>query len=423
MPAKGSGQSSWQQFNPLISQALNKLDTWIQKQDCADFHLGILRLENLAPIIFTYDKDIALNSTKSLEEILEKSLGKTSKVVRIGIEDFLFATKGADEEIYTAMQNINTTLLAHGNANVPPLFYLFNVGLAPYNKSNSIESALDNAYIGLYECRSSCHTFVVYDKDSTIIAQNKRAIIMAADFHKAIAENRIQLAFQPIVRSKDGTTESYEALLRIKTEDGKLISAGPYIEIAEKFSFIEEIDILVFDMVYNELLNDPEVILAVNVSTTAAILDRLLSHITSKLIGRPDIAKRLIIEITETSMHRDIHKIVDFVDTLKALGPRIAIDDFGAGYTSFIQLKLLNIDMIKIDGSFIKDLLNSPDSELFVVTLQNFAKAFALETVAEFVENGEIAKKLLELDIDFLQGFYFNRPLNYRPWIPNDEHA
>ena len=122
-----------------------------------------------------------------------------------------------------------------------------------------------------------------------------------------------------------------------------------------------------------------------------------------------------------SNMHKNLNKVIEFVDTVQSLGCQIAIDDFGAGYTSFTQLKLLNADIIKIDGIFIRDIVDNHDSRLFVKTLIDFAKAFCLQTVAEFVETGDIAKNLIDLGVDYLQGYYFGKALNYRPWVNGDK--
>jgi EAL domain-containing protein (putative c-di-GMP-specific phosphodiesterase class I) len=104
------------------------------------------------------------------------------------------------------------------------------------------------------------------------------------------------------------------------------------------------------------------------------------------------------------------------------MGIRIALDDFGSGYTSFRQLKALSVDMVKIDGVFIKDLAQSADNQFFVKTLLDFAQGFGLETVAEFVENGEITKILMEMGVDMMQGYYFGKPINHRAWLNEGEY-
>ncbi len=109
--------------------------------------------------------------------------------------------------------------------------------------------------------------------------------------------------------------------------------------------------------------------------------------------------------------------------SLQAQGCQVALDDFGSGYTSFRQLKALSVDMVKIDGAFVKDLVDNADNRFFVKTLLDFTRGFGLKSVAECVENGEIAKMLMELGVDYLQGYYFGKPMNYRKWLKEGENG
>jgi len=109
--------------------------------------------------------------------------------------------------------------------------------------------------------------------------------------------------------------------------------------------------------------------------------------------------------------------VLQFVDNIHSIGCAIALDDFGTGYTSFAQLKTLPIDMIKIDGSFVRDIVNNEESRFFVKTLIDFGKNFRLSTVAEFVENAQIAEILTNMGVDYMQGNYFSPAVNYRAWL------
>jgi len=145
-------------------------------------------------------------------------------------------------------------------------------------------------------------------------------------------------------------------------------------------------------------------------------------YATETLRNNPNIAKRLIVEITETAAQHDLRSTAYFVSALQAQGCRIALDDFGSGYTSFRQLKALDVDMVKIDGAFIKDITENPDNRFFVKTLLDFTQGFGLQSVAEYVEKGETAKTLMDMGIDFMQGYYFGKPENYRSWVKEGEY-
>ena len=125
---------------------------------------------------------------------------------------------------------------------------------------------------------------------------------------------------------------------------------------------------------------------------------------------------RMMVEITETAVHLDIKRTAYFVASLQSFGAMVALDDFGSGYTSFRQLKTLSVDIIKIDGVFVKDLVGNHDNMLFIKTMLDFTNGFGLKTVAEFVENGETAKLLMKLGVEYLQGYYFGFPERMEHW-------
>lgn len=254
-------------------------------------------------------------------------------------------------------------------------------------------------------------------------AERREEMGLANYLGQAVKENRIKLAYQPVIDSKTGLVAHYEALLRLFSEDGKISSAGMLIPIAERMGFMPMIDRLVLGKVLTELRNDQEVTLALNVSNLTTQDPAWLAQLKQTMEESPEIGSRLIVEITETAMHRDLKHMAYFCAEVQATGALIALDDFGSGYTSFRQLKSLSLDMVKIDGSFIRDLTDNADSRFFVKTLLDFTRGFGLISVAEFVENGEIAKMLMELGVDQLQGYYFGKPMNHRPWLKDGEYG
>ncbi|HAH08653.1 MAG TPA: GGDEF-domain containing protein, partial [Alphaproteobacteria bacterium] len=130
-----------------------------------------------------------------------------------------------------------------------------------------------------------------------------------------------------------------------------------------------------------------------------------------------DVAPRLIVELTETAALLDLEESVRFTARLRDIGAKVAIDDFGAGYTSFRNLQALRVDMVKIDGSFVKGLALSPDNLVFVRTLVDLARNFRLQTVAEWVSDQREADILCAMGVDFLQGFYLGKPDIAPEWL------
>lgn len=226
----------------------------------------------------------------------------------------------------------------------------------------------------------------------------------------ALNENRLCLAYQPIVEASSGRERLYECLLRMCTPDGGMIAAAQFIPVVERLGLMRAIDRHALQLVLNDLTRHPEISLAVNISGLTAADRSWLRTLTAGLKGRADLARRLVIEITETAAMHDIEEIARFVSVVRELGCKVAVDDFGAGYTSFRHLKSLTVDVVKIDGSFVKGIGDSDHNQLFLRNLLGLAHAFGLETVAECVETAEDAEFLAREGVDLLQGFHFGAP-------------
>jgi EAL domain-containing protein (putative c-di-GMP-specific phosphodiesterase class I) len=128
------------------------------------------------------------------------------------------------------------------------------------------------------------------------------------------------------------------------------------------------------------------------------------------------VARRIIVELTETAALHHFEENARFVSQLREMGCRVAIDDFGAGYTSFRNLQMLRVDMVKIDGAYVRDLSASPENQIFVRTLVDLAKNFNLKTVAEWVGSAEDAQMLESFGVDYFQGFHFGEPQLKPDW-------
>jgi EAL domain-containing protein (putative c-di-GMP-specific phosphodiesterase class I) len=154
----------------------------------------------------------------------------------------------------------------------------------------------------------------------------------------------------------------------------------------------------------------------VNVSGTAASDPAWLQDFVDYVRGEKEVAGRLIVELTETAALHHFEENARFVSQLRELGVRVAIDDFGAGYTSFRNLQMLHVDTVKIDGSYVQDLSRSPENQVFVRTLVDLARSFNIKTVAEWVGSDQDAALLQSFGVDYFQGFHFGEPALEPVW-------
>ena len=265
--------------------------------------------------------------------------------------------------------------------------------------------ALDRAKMKRFDC------FMPYEPTLSRETTRRRSIAIADDVLSALEDERMLLVLQPIISAATGEAEHYECLLRMRKLDGELVSAGEFMAVAEQLGLSRHIDRRTLELAIALLKKHAELRLALNVSGLTVADHEWIVALQKLTGGKASLTSRLTIEITETAVIHDLDQIVIFVDTLRELGCRVAIDDFGAGYTSFKNLKVLNVDMVKIDGSFVKDLADDSSGEVFIRTMIEIAQTFGMETVAEWVGNQETADFLKNAGITFLQGFHYGMPL------------
>ena len=252
--------------------------------------------------------------------------------------------------------------------------------------------------------------YVVYQLTEMQRQNLRQDMSIAKEVQEALMDDRLVLAFQPIVDCQTAQPRYHECLLRMKRADGSILPAGLFVPVVEQLGLMRQIDRQTLDLAIAELERDAHVRLTLNISGMTAGDQAWLRKLVGMLRGRPDIATRLTIEITETVVLQDLDESARFVSAIRDLGCGVALDDFGAGYTSFRNLQALAVDMVKIDGAFIKDLADRPDNQLFIRTLLGLAKGFGLDTVAECVETEAEAEILRQQDVTFLQGYLYGKP-------------
>jgi EAL domain-containing protein (putative c-di-GMP-specific phosphodiesterase class I) len=245
----------------------------------------------------------------------------------------------------------------------------------------------------------------------------RRSLSIGEEVQKALREERVMFAFQPVVAAETGEVDYYECLLRMRNKDGRIVAAGEFVPVLEQLGFIRLIDRYVLDKAIAELSDHPGVRLGFNISGLTAADRPWLRALTSQLRNRPEVASRVVIEITETAALYDLEESARFVAALRETGCRVALDDFGAGHTSLRHLQTLAVDTIKIDGSFVRNLGASPDNQVFLRHLLGLAKGFGFHTVAEGVESAAEAAILRHEGIGYMQGYYYGRPALDRPWL------
>jgi len=237
----------------------------------------------------------------------------------------------------------------------------------------------------------------------------------------ALNERRIVTAFEPVVEARSRQPAFYECLVRMEQADGQALLAPDIVPVAERLGLIRLVDHRVLELAVAELAASPNVRLSLNISPDTTMDPDWWTGIESLMQAYPGAGERLIVEITETVAIQDIDDVRDFVTRLKNFGSQIAIDDFGAGYTSFRNLRKLGVDIVKIDGAFVQNIARSADDRAFVHTLIDLANRLQIKTVAEWVQDEEAAVMLREWGCDYIQGRLIGLASPERPWAAQAE--
>lgn len=227
----------------------------------------------------------------------------------------------------------------------------------------------------------------------------------------AIRSGRATMALQPVVAAdQSGRVMFREALIRVQGPDGKPMAAGQFMPALDRLGLTEEADIAVLKLAFEELRRDETTRISVNLSGASLARNKWLAAFEDEAHRSPDCAERIIIEVTEEAALNDAVAATGLFALLRARGATLALDDFGAGRTSFSQLRDFRFDMVKIDGGYIKGIDASPDNQMLVAALRDISRQFDMAVVAEFVETAEEARTLRKLGVDGLQGYLFGRP-------------
>jgi diguanylate cyclase (GGDEF)-like protein len=259
--------------------------------------------------------------------------------------------------------------------------------------------------------------FTMYRNSPQREGARLRLMSMADEIAAALKDKRLVFAYQPIVNARTREATEYECLLRMVREDGSIVAAGQFIPAAEQLGLVRLVDRYALEMAVATLYAHRDVTLSVNVSGTTSCDIAWLQSFVDYVRENVSIADRLVIELTETAALNHFEENAQFVSQLREVGCRVAIDDFGAGYTSFRNLQMLRLDTVKIDGTYIAGLVNSPENQIFVRTLVGLAKSFNLKTTAEWVGTEEEAVLLESFGVDSFQGYYFGEPALKPEWM------
>jgi EAL domain-containing protein (putative c-di-GMP-specific phosphodiesterase class I) len=294
------------------------------------------------------------------------------------------------------------------------------MALVPISSEKSVSERLGTADVSLSAAkdggRGRIHEYRPHD--STVIRRHDE-MHWVLQLEDALRSDRFQLHFQPIMPLQDESDEGlhYEVLLRVIDESGEVMSPAELLNAAEQFDMATRVDTWVVNAVFDWLLKHPDHIeqlslCSINLSGASIGDSGFLIFLKEKLQVSEIPLEKIGFEVTENAAIKNMLKARDFINTIKKYGCKFSLDDFGSGHSSFAYLKDLPVDILKIDGIFVKGIHQEPVNYAMVKAINDVGQVMKMKTIAEYVENEEICNSLKKIGVDYGQGYYFGKSEN-----------
>lgn len=400
-----------------------------------DHTITLARRHNTQGVVLFLDLDRfkAVNDThghgagdeviKGVSSILQKSMRSTDVISRLAGDEFAVImhnidSKTAYEKVQKLIERINKMQVEYQGAR---LQVTMSVGMVGYPQAGKDASQLlTSADLAMYRAKDMGRNQIYVDEQMEASDQTSATVRVQMEWidrlRDALSHDKFEMHYQPIVPTSKDAPVIYEALIRLRDEEGNLGAPALFIDAAEHFGMIRDLDKAVVERCIKtqgamaEKGQSPT--LSLNLSGMSFGDNTLLKSMKKFFKKYKADPKKFIFEVTETAAMRDIDQARSFVKELKKMGSKFALDDFGVGFSSFFYIKHLEVDYIKIDGSYIRNLDTSKEDRLFVKSLVDLATGLNIETVAEFVENKPILDELEKMNVNYIQGYYLSKPMD-----------
>jgi diguanylate cyclase (GGDEF)-like protein len=408
-------------FEDQLHQSFKALETGDDTHQLIYFDL-----DNLGLVNDTFGRAAGDAVILRFARLLEENLPRSGVLSRLSGDDFCMLLTHADTD--TALE-FAEKVRGHGDQ----LRYLegdkslqitMSIGIAEFSRASGDDgNALTTARMACEAAKDHGRDRIeVYNEANLSVIRRYDDMQLVAEIQQALDGDQFRLYAQPIV-SLDGEDSSprLEVLLRMADSEGERVQSGALFSAAERYHLMPQIDRWVVSRTLAALAAEAETVagqsanVAINLSGQSLGDDEILEFIEEELAQSGLPAACLAFEITESAAVSNLAKAQRFIDRLRELGCSIALDDFGAGLSSFAYLKNFKVNLLKIDGGFIRDITENRISESMVAAITQVARVMELQTVAEYVENAETLERLVSLGVDYAQGHEIGKP------VPLDE--
>ncbi len=349
---------------------------------------------------------------REVAEAIKKELREKDRVIRFGGEEFLIFLYREKQECSAAKiisnrlkESIEKRVFTYENM---PIHITVSIGIASHPEHfKSVPDAIKHADEMLYIAKREGRNKIVFDKNqSSARVDEKRTI---GEVKEALEDGRIVCHYQPIIDLTSGKTVKYEALVRMVDKEGQIVSPYFFLESIAYTNIYTDLTKQVLQIVFQQIKTN-RIPISINLNLSDILDNMIYMIILDEIKENLELAEWLIIELLENEHHATIDILKERLLELKSYGVKIAIDDFGSGFSNFSIFQDLPIDILKIDGSLIKDVDNSKIAYSITESITLFAKKLEIETVAEFIHSEEILRIVKSLGIENGQGFHLGKP-------------
>jgi len=376
-------------------------------QNSEEFGLVLIKVDNFVTINNFYGFVIGDYVIEEIGKYLKATISN-HKVYRHSGAEFAFTLekhlsfydlKVYLNEIYEKIKSLSITYQK------TKIFVDFTMASTSSTDHNHIFSKVSMA---LHYAKETGVPFWIYEDRMNFENDYERNLELSSVVRDSVEKSNIIPYFQAIIDNKTGKISKYECLARLIDHNGKVLSPVLFIPIAKKIKVYNQITKQIVDKSF-AAFKDTDLEFNINLSIEDIMSNEIFNYILDKL-RNSDAARRVTFELLESEAIKDFTKVEKFINEVKRYGAKIAIDDFGSGYSNFSYLTKIKPHYIKIDGSLIENIDVDNSSLMVVETIVSFAKKLGMKTVAEYVHSSVVMDKVKELDIDYSQGFYIDEP-------------
>ncbi len=369
--------------------------------------LLIINIDSFREVNDLYGDETGNLVLKEFASLLKEIIPHTEMLYRLHSDEFAYLCQNGmnlhEFENFIIMISEKISQKSFNIGNSGKINVSVTIGVA---YGNSL--LLSNADIALKLAKKCKKNYLIYNESMEMAKEYEKNFEWSKRLKNAIENDKIIAVFQPIVETKTQKTLKYEALMRMVDDEGELIAPVYFLELAKKNKLYHQLTKIMIEKTFEKFKDLPYSV-SINISVEDILNKEIYLFILEKL-EKSKMGKRIGFEILESEGIENFDKVLEFINDVKSYGASISIDDFGTGYSNFEYLMKLKVDYIKIDGSMIKNIDKDMNSQMITQTIVEFARKMNIKTIAEFVHSKNVFEKVAELNVDFVQGYYFGEP-------------